>query len=51
MGKYRKTTPEEEAEIDERERRFDEMLKRRQEVDARLRAEREERERRGDSRT
>jgi hypothetical protein len=48
MGKM---TPEEEAERDERDRRYEEMLRRRVEVDARLRAEREARERQDDSRT
>jgi hypothetical protein len=51
MGKHRKLTPGEEAAWEQRTRDFEAMLKRRQEVDARLRAEREERERRGDSRT
>ncbi len=44
MAKPARMTPEELAERLERERRFDEMLKRRVEVDARLRAEREARE-------
>ena len=44
MAKYRKTTPEEEAAIDERSREFRAMLERRLEVDKRLRVEREARE-------
>jgi hypothetical protein len=44
MGKPPKITPEEQAAWEERDRRYSEMLKRRQEVDARLRAEREARE-------
>ena len=44
MANSGRMTPEELAERLERERQFDEMLKRRVEVDARLRAEREARE-------
>jgi hypothetical protein len=44
MAKRRKTTAEEEAEWEERDRRYSEMLRRRVEVDAKLRAQRESRE-------
>ena len=44
MGKPRKRTPEEQAAFDERTRRFRALLEQRQEVDAKLRAEREARE-------
>ena len=43
MAKRRKTTPEEDAERDKRSREFREMLERRQEVDKKLAAEREQR--------
>jgi hypothetical protein len=43
MAKRRKTTPEQEAELDKRSREFREMLERRQEVDKKLAAEREQR--------
>jgi hypothetical protein len=43
MAKPRKMTPEEHAERDKREREFREMLERRQEVDKKLAAEREQR--------
>jgi hypothetical protein len=44
MAKPRKRTPEEEAERDEREREFRELLERRRELDKKLAAERERRE-------
>ena len=48
MAKHPKLTPEEQADWERRDREFQEMLERRLEVDARLRAERErEQEQRG----
>jgi hypothetical protein len=44
MAKSKRLTPEEVAAWEERDRRYTEMLQRRMEVDARLRAEREARE-------
>ena len=43
MAKHPRLTPEERAAWEERDRRYTEMLERRVEVDARLRAEREAR--------
>jgi hypothetical protein len=44
MAKRRKTTPEQEAELDKRSREFYEMLKRREARDKELAAERKKRE-------
>jgi hypothetical protein len=44
MAKPRRLTPEEQAAWEERDREYTEMLKRRVELDAKLRAEREARE-------
>ena len=43
MATRRKTTPEEDAELDKRSREFREMLERRQEVDKKRAAERDQR--------
>jgi hypothetical protein len=45
MGKPRKRTPEEQADFDRRTVEYREMLQRRLEVDARLRSERDARDR------